>query len=301
MADTKISNLTEATTIVATDEFPVVTDPGTTPVTKRTLFSTLRTFLATALHADTSKASVVNGDEFAILDSAASFVQKKAAISVLPTYIVNAFHNATGKTTPVDNDEMLLMDSAASYGRKKLLWSDLKATLLSSWGTMIDSLTAKTTPVDGDEVSLADSAASFATKKLSWANIKTTLFGGALTLGGKLTVSTGGIDITDGNIRSRSGNLNDDTVVSFTPSRTPGGILIQTSNANGFGWARCVTGTPATTGLLLGSATVVTTGILTDGTTDGTDAKLNISCHTDGKIYIKNRLGGAIGYEITLI
>jgi hypothetical protein len=36
----------------------------------------------------------------------------------------------------------------------------------------------------------------------------------------------------------------------------------------------------------------VGTGTLTNGTSDGTDGSFNIYTHTDGKIYLKNRLGG---------
>lgn len=80
------------------------------------------------------------------------------------------------KTTPIDADLIPLSDSTSSFGLKKLSWENLKATILSSFGEMIDTLTAKETPVDADMLMLADSAASNATKKLTWQNLKSVIF-----------------------------------------------------------------------------------------------------------------------------
>ena len=81
----------------------------------------------------------------------------------------------TSKDTPVDADLIPLSDSAATFGIKKLTWANLKATIMSSFGVMINTLTSKTTPVNNDFFVIGDSASSNASKKLTWANLKATL------------------------------------------------------------------------------------------------------------------------------
>lgn len=87
------------------------------------------------------------------------------------TVIAPGTHAATGKSTPVDADELPLVDSAASNVLKKLTWANLKATLFSSWGTLVAAGTSKTTPVGADSFAIADSAASNATKQLTITNL----------------------------------------------------------------------------------------------------------------------------------
>ena len=77
MPDTKISNYTEATTLIDADEIPVVTDVATVPVTKRSLLSTVVTYIVSAIHAATGKTTPVDNDELLLIDSAASYVKKK--------------------------------------------------------------------------------------------------------------------------------------------------------------------------------------------------------------------------------
>lgn len=89
--------------------------------------------------------------------------------------IAAATHAATSKTTPVDADELVIADSAAAFGLKKLTWANVKTTILSSFGVMINTATAKTTPVDADILIIGDSAASNASKKVTWVNVKATL------------------------------------------------------------------------------------------------------------------------------
>lgn len=84
-------------------------------------------------------------------------------------------HNATSKATPVDADELGILDSAASNVLKKLTWANLKATLWTAWGALINGGTGKATPVDADAIAIMDSAASNATKKTTWANLKAAL------------------------------------------------------------------------------------------------------------------------------
>jgi hypothetical protein len=94
-----------------------------------------------------------------------------------------------------------------------------------------------------------------------------------------------------GAITGGSESLADDKVVSFTPVIDRGLIIVYVGADDEQAMVIYNTSSPGTWGMLLGADMVITTGALTDGTTDGTDAKWNISCHTDGKIYIKNRIG----------
>lgn len=91
------------------------------------------------------------------------------------TFTPKILNTQTAKTTPVDADLIPLSDSVASFGLKKLSWADLKATLISSFGVLINGLTAKATPVDADMIVIADSESSNTSKKLSWADLKATL------------------------------------------------------------------------------------------------------------------------------
>lgn len=89
--------------------------------------------VGSSIHGATAKTSLVDNDELAMIDSAASNVLKRitwanvyAAIwSILGAIIAGG----TGKTTPVDADTLALSDSAASNATKKLTWANLKATL----------------------------------------------------------------------------------------------------------------------------------------------------------------------------
>jgi hypothetical protein len=102
-----------------------------------------------------------------------------------------------------------------------------------------------------------------------------------------------------------TGALADDTVYSFTPRATTGFIMVTGSNSaaiaaveNFIGYFN--TPTPYMGTMLIGPSTVVGTGALTNGAANGTDGKLNINAHTDGKLYIKNRLGGSRTYRVQI-
>lgn len=88
------------------------------------------------------------------------------------TFTPKILNTQTDKATPVDADLIPLSDSASSFGLKKLSWANIKATLISSFGALINGLTAKTTPVDADMIVIGDSASSNASKKLTLANLK---------------------------------------------------------------------------------------------------------------------------------
>lgn len=88
--------------------------------------------------------------------------------------ISDQIHSSSSKTTPIDNDEFGIWDSVG-LTLKKLTFSNLKATIISSFGVMLNTLTSKTTPVDTDVFVIGDSASSFASKKLSFTNLKSFL------------------------------------------------------------------------------------------------------------------------------
>ncbi len=91
-----------------------------------------------------------------------------------------------------------------------------------------------------------------------------------------------------------SGAMSDDTAYSFTPPKSSGIMML--SNGAGQNARFCFiayntsSGTAADAGYV-GSVMNLTTGALTG--TDGTDTKINVSAHTDGKIYIENRSGAS--------
>lgn len=138
------------------------------------------------------------------------------------------------------------------------------------------------------------------------AGLDAVAFGGAavngqkLTVYGKTEIDSGGLDVSDGNVRSHGETIADDAAISFTPSRASGSILMTSINDNTV-WVLCGynTATPSVTSMAIGSNTNVTTGALA-GTT-GTDGKLTVSAHTDGKIYVENRRGANRTPTIILI
>ena len=97
-------------------------------------------------------------------------------------------------------------------------------------------------------------------------------------------------------------NLADDNATSFTPSYDRLYVIVHSINGAGnYGTAEiwCVNGAVVGTRISGSSTFEVTTGALT-GTT-GTDAKFTISPHSDGKIYVENRLGATRTFSLTMI
>jgi hypothetical protein len=110
---------------------------------------------------------------------------------------------------------------------------------------------------------------------------------------------TGSLEVS--NVRAPgSVVLQDDTVLSFAPALGTGVILVSTNPANDYVWTFYNTAGAIAAGPISAN-TVVGTGVLTDGTSDGVDGKLNVHVHTDGNIYIKNRRGAARGIYFTLM
>lgn len=130
------------------------------------------------------------------------------------------------------------------------------------------------------------------------AGIKTLDVQGDFGLSGLATM-LGGIEVTNGNVRSGLQAINDDAVYSFTPTKSVGLIVIGTSSP-GYGGIVFYTTNVGNSWLMVGGANITAgAGVLT-GTT-GTDVRVNISAHTDGKIYIENRSGAARNYFWLLI
>jgi hypothetical protein len=85
--------------------------------------------------------------------------------------------------------------------------------------------------------------------------------------------------------------VGDDAAVSYAASDTFGVVTVVTDDVDGVGIVYFETAGPTTLKLAGATNTEVATGVLS-GTT-GVDAKLTISAHTDGKVYIENRLGAS--------
>ena len=119
--------------------------------------------------------------------------------------------------------------------------------------------------------------------------------GGGLYVGSTATApTTGCVHIPSGSlVGTTTASMTKDTAISFTPVNNQGMILV---------WRRSLTvaltvwglvyynaGSTAFTAIASGGANLeVRTGVLS-GTT-GTDTKVTVSAHTDGKIYIENRV-----------
>lgn len=99
-------------------------------------------------------------------------------------------------------------------------------------------------------------------------------------------------------------NIADDAAISFTPDKTYGALLLyrryySASATQVYALALYRVADPVRMQLLLnGTSTEATTGALA-GTT-GSDGKTTISAHTDGKIYIENRMGAEISVHYVL-
>lgn len=195
LEDTRLDNMIGSVSHVATnktpvdaDEFPLSNSAASWALGHATwvgIKSTLKTYFdtlydwATNTHAATGKTTPIDGDELAIVDTAASNVIKKLTWANLKGTLTNSLGamiaTMSGKTTPVDADIFAIADSAATNASKGLTWANVKATILSSFGAMIATLSSKATPADADILVIADSAATNASKGLTWTNVKATL------------------------------------------------------------------------------------------------------------------------------
>ncbi|GLQ09251.1 hypothetical protein GCM10007913_11830 [Devosia yakushimensis] len=129
-----------------------------------------------ALAAPTAKATLVDNDQFPLLDSEAGNERKKTLWSTVKAGVwgaLGALINAgVAKAAPVDADAIALMDSADANKTKKLTWLALKAGVWAAFGALIASGTAKTTLVDSDAFAVMDSADANKTKSVNWAYVR---------------------------------------------------------------------------------------------------------------------------------
>lgn len=95
--------------------------------------------------------------------------------------------------------------------------------------------------------------------------------------------------------------LADDIATSFTPATVTGVLLMHSTNNSGAGLSASfrLAATVYMTSLGIGANTEVTTGALANG--GGTDAKVTVSAHSDGKIYISNRLGASRTFRFVVL
>lgn len=109
--------------------------------------------------------------------------------------------------------------------------------------------------------------------------------------------TAGCVHIPDGNlVGTTPANIADDTAISFSPANLFGSVLVTGRLGTYMQLSALVVYRAYTSpfALLLagGTAAAVTTGALS-GTT-GADGKFTISAHTDGKIYLENRMGTTV-------
>lgn len=214
-----------------------------------------------------SEITVYNNDTVAhtlyisLLVTATYTIIRKVAIGVGGTYsfsadaftfdMASAIQQATAKTTPVNADRWGFWDSVSGL-LNYVTWENIKATLASTFAALAGS-----------------ASQAFATA--------------ALTVSGNLTIG-------NNEIIGTAVSVTDDTAISFTPGTAVGTVSVSDlTNAVESGSFIFKTSVPICTQRFGTSNMARTTGPLA-GTT-GTDAKLTVSCHTDGKIYIENRLG----------
>lgn len=106
------------------------------------------TLIGSTIHAATAKTSLVDNDEFAMIDSAASNVLKRITWANIKTALMAVFgvliNGLTSKTTPVGADEIIIADSEASYATKKVLISNLTTGSGASFWTLMPGTPVRT-------------------------------------------------------------------------------------------------------------------------------------------------------------
>ena len=120
---------------------------GTIALTSDSRFTDERVPTAAGLTSKfgTNKATVVDADKVAILDSAASDAPKHSTLSAIWTWIQSKFAAASSKTTPIDADSFNIVDSADSNAAKRVTGTNLKAYLKTYLDTLYVALTGNQT------------------------------------------------------------------------------------------------------------------------------------------------------------
>ncbi len=207
-----------------------------------------------------------------------SFASRLKTGSFAP-YVQLAWKNGGGTTIRTDQIEGTLSDA----------WVTATETFKSPSGTA--SVTITIYPGDPFSEAYIDAVSLYATSLTV-----------SLYFAPDLTLTGANMAVPDGNVYSGdSDSMADDSAISFTPGKTNSFMLVYAVGSEGttYGLVLFNTDTPTVTSISAGSALAVTTGVLA-GTT-GTDTKLTISAHTDGKVYIENRLGSTKTVKYTLI
>jgi len=117
----------------------------------------------------------------------------------------------------------------------------------------------------------------------------------SIETGGNEDAIWNGINIQHNEAKRSLGDIVDDGFVSITPPFSEGIVVVRCGDDPGSSAIITyeVGALADISGIALGANVVVGIGALTAGVGDGTDTKLNINAHTDGKLYIKNRLGSS--------
>lgn len=120
---------------------------GTIALTSDSRFTDERVPTAAGLTSKfgTNKATPVDADKVAILDSAASDAPKHSTLTSIWTWIQSKFAAASSKTTPIDADSFNIVDSADSNAAKRVTGTNLKAYLKTYLDTLYVALTGNQT------------------------------------------------------------------------------------------------------------------------------------------------------------
>lgn len=116
----------------------------------------------------------------------------------------------------------------------------------------------------------------------------------SIEAGGNEDAIWNGVNVGFNEVIRSLGAIPDDGIVSLTPPYGEGIVYVRSAEIPSVSAVityRAAADGSSTSGITLDSTAVTGTGALTKGSADGIDAKLNINAHTDGRLYIKNRLG----------
>lgn len=172
----------------------------------------------------------------------------------------------TNYTPPLDADVLPIVDIAGSE-TKKVTWANIKATIISSFGAMVDTLTGKTTPVDADEIVIADSAASNASKKVTWANVKATLKTYFDTLYGSGNVTKVGTPVDNQiGVWTGNGTIEGDSALTFDTTTD----TLATTNVTATTFTGALVGNASTATTATTATNATNTAITDDTTTNAT-------------------------------
>jgi len=136
------------------------------------------TTVGSTIHGSSAKATPVDADTVALIDSAASNTLKKVSWSNIKSTLKAYFdtlYAAVGHSHSNATTSAAGFMSATDKQKLDGIAAGASVTNATTVGSAIHGSSAKTTPVDADTVALIDSAASNTLKKLSWSNIKSTL------------------------------------------------------------------------------------------------------------------------------